>query len=283
MKKLFILPLCLMALVACNDGKKAEERAQRERDSLMQVIDEKETELNEIMGSINEVQEGFRLINEAEGRITVANSNPEESSSRDVIRENIAFIQETMQQNRTAIQQLRERLKSTTVNVEKLSKTIENLSAQLDAQTKRVQELEAQLAEKDILIAEQGEQINSLNENVSNLTADNKQKQETIQAQDKDLNTAWFVFGTKAELKEQKILQKGDVLKANNFNKDYFTKIDIRIDKEIKLYSKSAELLTTHPNGSYSLVKDSKGQYVLKITSPEKFWSTSKYLVIQVK
>lgn len=283
MKKLFILPLCLMALVACNDGKKAEERAQRERDSLMQVIDEKETELNEIMGSINEVQEGFRLINEAEGRITVANSNPEASSSRDVIRENIAFIQETMQQNRTAIQQLRERLKSTTVNVEKLSKTIENLSAQLDAQTKRVQELEAQLAEKDILIAEQGEQINSLNENVSNLTADNKQKQETIQAQDKDLNTAWFVFGTKAELKEQKILQKGDVLKANNFNKDYFTKIDIRIDKEIKLYSKSAELLTTHPNGSYSLVKDSKGQYVLKITSPEKFWSTSKYLVIQVK
>lgn len=283
MKKLFILPLCLMALVACNDGKKAEERAQRERDSLMQVIDEKETELNEIMGSINEVQEGFRLINEAEGRITVANSNPEASSSRDVIRENIAFIQETMQQNRTAIQQLRERLKSTTVNVEKLSKTIENLSAQLDAQTKRVQELEAQLAEKDILIAEQGEQINSLNENVSNLTADNKQKQETIQAQDKDLHTAWFVFGTKAELKEQKILQKGDVLKANNFNKDYFTKIDIRIDKEIKLYSKSAELLTTHPNGSYSLVKDSKGQYVLKITSPEKFWSTSKYLVIQVK
>ncbi len=283
MKKLFILPLCLMALVACNDGKKAEERAQRERDSLMQVIDEKETELNEIMGSINEVQEGFRLINEAEGRITVANSNPEASSSRDVIRENIAFIQETMQQNRTAIQQLRERLKSTTVNVEKLSKTIENLSAQLDAQTKRVQELEAQLAEKDILIAEQGEQINSLNENVSNLTADNKQKQETIQSQDKDLNTAWFVFGTKAELKEQKILQKGDVLKANNFNKDYFTKIDIRIDKEIKLYSKSAELLTTHPNGSYSLVKDTKGQYVLKITAPEKFWSTSKYLVIQVK
>ena len=283
MKKLFILPLCLMALVACNDGKKAEERAQRERDSLMQVIDEKETELNEIMGSINEVQEGFRLINEAEGRITVANSNPEASSSRDVIRENIAFIQETMQQNRTAIQQLRERLKSTTVNVEKLSKTIENLSAQLDAQTKRVQELEAQLAEKDILIAEQGEQINSLNENVSNLTADNKQKQETIQAQDKDLNTAWFVIGTKAELKEQKILQKGDVLRSSDFNKDYFTKIDTRIDKEIKLYSKSAEVLTSHPAGSYELVRDVKKQYTLKITDPDKFWSASKYLVIQVK
>lgn len=64
--------------------------------------------------------------------------------------------------------------------------------------------------------------------------------------QDKQLHTAWYVFGTKSELKEQKILQKGDVLKGNDFNKDYFTKVDIRYDKEIKLYSKSAKLLTNH-------------------------------------
>ncbi len=283
MKKLFLLPLCLFALMACDGAKKAEERAQHERDSLMQVIDEKDVELNEIMGSINEVQEGFRLINEAEGRITVTNGNPESASSREVIRENMLFIQQTMKENRDKIAQLREKLKSTTVNVEKLTKTIENLNKQLEAQNQRIQELEATLAEKDLLLIEQSERISTLNENVSALTADNEQKQETIQAQDKDLHSAWFVFGTKAELKEQKILQKGDVLRSGDFNKDYFTKIDIRIDKEIKLYSKSAEILTSHPSGSYNLVKDSKGQYLLKITDPSKFWSTSKYLVIQVK
>ena len=284
MKKLIILPLCILALLACTDGKKAaEERAQHERDSLMQVIDEKETELNDIMGSINEIQEGFRQINEAEGRITVANGNPEGASSREVIRENMQFIQQTMQQNRDKIAQLQQRLKTTTVNVERLTKTIENLQKQLEEQNQRVQELEAQLAEKDVRLAEQGEQINQLNEDVSGLQEDNKQKQETIQSQDKDLHTAWFVFGTKNELKEQKILQKGDVLRNGDFNKDYFTKIDIRIDKEIKLYSKSAELLTSHPAGTYELVRDAKKQYSLKITNPEKFWSTSKYLVILVK
>lgn len=283
MKKLFFFALCLTALTACNEFKKAEDRAQIERDSLLQVIDEKETELNEIMGSINEVQEGFRLINEAEGRITVANSNPEAASSREVIHENMAFIQQSMQQNRERIAQLQERLKTTTVNVEKLKKTIDNLAAQLEEQNKHVQELTAQLAEKDVLISEQGDQINSLSENVTNLQQENQEKQQTIQSQDKDLHAAWFVFGTKAELKEQKILQKGDVLKASDFNKDYFTKIDTRIDKEIKLYSKSAELLTNHPAGSYSLAKDAKGQYVLKITDPTKFWGASKYLVIQVK
>ena len=283
MKKLSIIPLCLLALFACNDVKKVDERTQHERDSLMQVIDEKETELNNIMGSINEIQEGFRLINEAEGRITVANGNPESASSRDVIRENMTFIQETMQQNRDKIAQLKEQLKKTTVNVDKLTKTIENLQQQLDEQTAHIQEMTAQLAEKDITIAEQGEQINVLNENVSNLQAENQQKQETIQKQDKDLHSAWFVFGTKAELKEQKILQKGDVLKNNDFNKDYFTKIDTRIDKEIRLYSKNAEILTTHPAGSYRLERDAKKEYTLKITDPAEFWSASKYLVIQVK
>ena len=67
--------------------------------------------------------------------------------------------------------------------------------------------------------------------------------------------SGWFVFGTKKELKEQNILSSGEVLRSN-FNKEYFTKIDIRIDKEIKLYSKSAEILTSHPASSYTLQRD---------------------------
>jgi chromosome segregation ATPase len=283
MKKLFILPLCILALTACDFGRQAEERAQRERDSLMQIISERDTELNDIMGSVNEVQEGFRLINEAEGRITVANSGPEGASSREVIRDNMAFIQQTMSENRNRIAQLQERLRNSNVNVSKLTKVIENLKTQLEEQNTRVQELTAQLAERDIVIAAQGEQIDTLSQNVQQLAEDNAQKEATIAAQDKDLNKAWFVFGTKAELKEQKILQKGDVLRSQDFNRDYFTQIDIRIDKEIKLYSKNAELLTSHPAGSYQLVRDEHKQYSLHITDPQKFWSTSKYLVILVK
>ena len=100
--------------------------------------------------------------------------------------------------------------------------------------------------------------------------------------QDKQLNTAYYVFGTKKELQEQNVLQKGKVLQGN-FNKNYFTKIDIRVDKEIKLYSKKAELLTSHPAGSYTLKLDAQQQYVLRITDPQKFWGASKYLVVLVK
>ena len=283
MKKLFIVALAIAGLASCDQNKQTADEATRQRDSLLQVINQKDDEMNELMDCVNEVQDGFRRINEAEGRITVQNGNPETASSRGIIQENMQYIQDVMKQNRELIAQLQDKLKNSTLNVKSLERTIQNLQAQLESQNQRIQELEASLAEKNIVIAEQGEQIDNLNENVNNLTQENRQKSETLATQDKDLHTAWFVFGTKAELKEQKILKDGDVLKTGDFNKDYFTQIDIRVVKEIKLYSKSAQLLTTHPAGSYTLQKDQKGEYVLRITDANKFWSISKYLVIRVK
>lgn len=248
MKKIFLCVMCAAALTACNNGANKKDQAfAEERDSLMQVINDKDTELNEIMGTVNEIQEGFRRINEAEGRITVNDGNMESETSKQAIRENMQYIQDAMAQNRDKISQLKEKLRTSTIGGDKLKKMVDDLSAQLEAQKQRVQELEAQLAEKDIVIAQQGEAITSLNENVNTLAEENKTKTQTVTEQDKQLHTAWYVFGTKSELKEQKILKDGDVLKSNDFNKDYFTKVDIRYDKEIKLYSKSAKLLTNHP------------------------------------
>lgn len=283
MKKLFILALSVATLTSCDQSKQRAMEESHQRDSLMQVINQKDEELNEIMDCVNEIQEGFRRINEAEGRVVVADNNSESASSRSIIMDNMQYIQGAMQKNRELIAQLQQRLKTTTVNVHSLERTIANLQEQMEAQNRRIQELEASLAEKDILITEQGEQIDNLNTHVNTLTQENREQAETVASQDKDLHTAWFVFGTKAELKEQKILQSGDVLKTDDFNKNYFTQIDTRVMKEIKLYSKSAELLTTHPAGTYTLTKDGKGEYVLRITDTVKFWSVSKYLVIRVK
>ncbi len=264
-------------------GQQQQDAVQQERDSLQRIINEKDMELDDILGVFNEVQEGIRRINEAEGRVTIAEGNPESASSKDVIRENMEFIQQAMQQNRDMIAQLQEKLKNSSIRGSKMQKTIESLQAQMEAQAARIQELEASLAEKDALIEAQGDAIAGLSNDVASLTEENKQKAEKVQQQDKELNSAWFVFGTKSELKEQKILTSGDVLKSGDFNKDYFTKIDIRYDKDIRFYSKSAQLLSTHPAGTYQLVKDKQDQYELHITDPQKFWSVSKYLVVLVK
>ena len=142
--------------------------------------------------------------------------------------------------------------------------------------------MRAELDAKDIHISALDETINNLNSDVSNLKTESAQKSQTISTQDHLLNTAWYVFGTKRELRNQHILEGSKVMNGN-FNKNYFTKIDIRDTREIKLYSKSVQIRTVHPSGSYTLERDANKQYVLRITNPQNFWSTSKYLVIVVK
>ena len=82
----------------------------------------------------------------------------------------------------------------------------------MNAKQQQIETLQAELASKNIRIAELDEAVVALNKNVDELNAENDAKTKTVEAQDKALNAAWFVFGTKSELKDQKILKKGDVL-----------------------------------------------------------------------
>lgn len=283
MKKLVIAVLCLLTLVACkqNSNNAAELALQQQRDSLTRIIEQKDNEIDDMMATMNDIQEGFRAINEAEQRVTIA-SNGEGVSEAESIRENMQFIQNQMQQNRELISKLRNQLRQSSVRADQLRRTLENLTQQLEEKDNQLRQLQAELEAKDVQIGELNQQVNTLSSNVSDLKEESTQKSQTITSQDKQLNTAWFVYGTKKELKEQRIIEDGKVLRSN-FNRDYFTKIDIRIDKEIRLYSRSAKILTAHPQSSYTLLQDANKQYILRITNPQLFWSTSKYLVVLVK
>ena len=282
MKKLFILTVCAIALGSCNEGvKKAEEAAQQQRDSLEQIISQKDNEINDMMTTLSDIEEGFREITEAQNRVTLAKQG-EGTNTTQRIKENFQFIQSVMKQNKELINKLKQQVRESSVKGGQLKKIIDNLTEQMEKKDQQLQTLREELDKKDIHIAELDEKVADLNTNVTNLTAENTEKAQTISNQDKQLNTAWFVFGTSKELKEHNVLVKGKVLQGD-FDKSYFTKIDIRLDKEIKLYSKSAHILTTHPASAYTLERDANKQYILRITDPQLFWSTSKYLVIQVK
>ena len=282
-KKLLFSITCILALVGCNKQQQTTDTdTDTVQDSLTQIINQKDAELNDILGTFNDIQEGFREINKAQGRVNLNGINTEKMSKDDIL-ENISFIQRTMQLNRERIIRLQQQLKNTSLDVTKLNSTIEELTLQMNEKQKQIDELQAQLKEKDIKIEEQGEKITQLNTNIDQLTTANEEKTITVNKQDKELHTAWYVFGTKKELKSQGIIKSSDVLKSSQFNKNYFTKIDTRIIKSIKLYSKNVQLLTSHPANSYTLESDSKKQYTLYIKDPDTFWSISKYLVMLVK
>lgn len=285
MKKLIVFSLfCILFFtVGCKQKKSSPDSLLNieQNDSLKDIVSQRDQQINEMMATMNEIQAGFNEINEAENRVTLINGT-ERVNKAQQIKEDIRFITDRMQQNRALIKKLQNQLRTTNFKGSEMKKVITNMLKQLDEKDQQLQQLRAELDAKNIHIAELDETITGLNSNVSDLQTENAQKTETINSQDVQLNTAWFVYGTRRELKEQHILQDGKVLQAS-FNKNYFTKIDIRVTKEIKLYSKSVKLLTTHPSSSYELNLDSNNQYVLRITTPQLFWSTSKYLVVLVK
>ena len=284
MRNLFFLvfAFAIFFITGCNEERKSPDMTNvHQKDSLQKIITQKDNEINDMMETLNRIEDGFREINEAENRVSIMKGGEGASQRRQLV-ENVQFISNTMKQNRELIEKLRQQLRGSSIKGEQFKKTIENLVTELETKDRQLQQLRAELDAKNIHITELDKTIDNLNTNVDDLKKDNSQKSETINVQDKQLNTAWFVFGTKKELKEQNIIDGSRVLESN-FNKSYFTKIDIRVEKEIKLYSKYAKILTMHPSGSYSLQKNASNQYVLRITNPEIFWSTSKYLVIQVK
>ena len=283
MKKPFIIAIAAIALAACQEKKEAATPNVNDAriDSLQRIIDQKDNELNDVMSTFNEIQEGFRLIEAAEQKVNVIKDG-EATNKSEQIRESIRNIQQRMQHNRELIARLQQQVREGSSRSEELRRTIANFTKELENKNNELAQLRAELQEKDIKIAELDNTVNSLNSDVSQLREETAQKTETINNQDAQLHTAWYVFGTKKELQEQNIYQKGKVLQSN-FNKSYFTKIDIRVDKEIKLYSRSVRMLTSHPAGSYTLQPDAQRMYVLRIINPQQFWSTSKYLVVLVK
>lgn len=282
MKKLLMMA-CLAALVltGCKDGKTTAGIGAAQSDSLNSIIAQKDSELNDLMGTINEIEDGLNQINEAENRVTLL-KNGEGASKKQKLTEDVQFIATRMKQNKELIAKLQKQMANSSIKSEQLLKTIANLTKQLEEKEKQLQALREELDSKDIHIAALDETINNLNTKSNRLASESCKKSEVINAQDKQINTAWYVFGTKKELKNQHILE-GNKVMTGNFNKNYFTKIDIRDLSEIKLYSKNVKVLTTHPSSTYTLVRDANKQYTLRITNPQIFWSTSKYLVVLVK
>ena len=285
MKKSLLLIVCAAMLVSCEQlfkgSKMSEEDAKL--DSLQSLLDQKDTELNEMMDAFNEIQEGFDAINEAEGRVYLLSANAEGNDTKANIAENMEFIENTLLENRRKIEDLQQKLKNSSVNASKMQAAINKLTEQLEQKTKELDDLRQQIAERDIKIVELGQSVEKLKTENTQVKAESEMNAEIAKNQDAQLNTAYYLFGTNKELKKHRILVDGDVLKTKDFDADYFTKIDIRKVNVIPLNSKYAKLLTTHPEGSYSLLKDSKGEYTLRITNASEFWSVSKYLVIRVK
>ena len=141
-------------------------------------------------------------------------------------------------------------------------------------------------------VDDQSVDISNLKQNVENLQQRNEMQaglivsqQETILSQDASMHTAYIKIGTKKELKEAGLLTGGFLKKTKvdftKIDKSLFKAVDIREIEKIDIPARKAELMTPQPKDSYRIDKVSNNN-VLSIINPEKFWSVSDFVIIQI-
>ena len=287
MKKLLIAFVCLPLFTACSFMTSEVQELRSENDSLRLAKSQIEREVNTYLKTMNDIEQNLDRVKEIEGYLSLqSNSEGIEIDQAERINKNIALVTEIVQKNQAEIDRLNKDLRRSGLKIKELDSSVKRLTLLVEQQNSTIDTLLSQLSQKDALIAQQDASIQGLNSDVSALRSENEQRQQTIARQDEALHAAWYVFGTRKELKTQKIISTDGLVSPtkvlqSDFNKDYFVKIDAREVKEIPLYAKRVKMLTNHPKTSYRLeLKD--GQYTLFITDTKSFWSVSKYLVIEV-
>lgn len=279
-KTIFLLVAIATLFASCTNGpKKADLISQN--DSLRSVLASRDAAMDEMINTINVVEQGFKAINEAQGRINL--DAAAEQSKLVTLQKDINFINETLQKNKQQIAELEEKLSKNQSYSKQLKTMVEKLKKELAEKNEQIAALQQELSQKNIHIEELDKSVQQLTGSVDELSATKAANEKIISAQENALNTVWYAIGTKSELKEQKILDGKKVLRDAAANMSYFTKCDRRELKTIETHEKNAKLLTTHPEGSYKLERNSEKKYVLTITDADNFWSVSKYLVIQVR
>lgn len=289
MKKVILGCLCLGVLASCNIKNSDEYKAlQAERDSLLLVNNAGNVEISELMDIINEVEDNFNQIKEAEKYLTVTSKSKGELSAdtKTRITDNFQMINDILKKNKADIETLNKKLRSSGNKSGQLKQTIDRLTAELEERSSALVELKDALASRDQQIAALTTTVEKLNVDVEDLSNKTVEQASTIKEQDKALNTGYYIFGTAKELKEAKVVSGGFLsspkILRESINKSNFIKIDIRDVKEIPVYAKKAKVLSDQPKDSYTIAKDVNGQAIIQISDYKKFWSLGQFLVIQV-
>lgn len=206
------------------------------------------------------------------------------------IRENIGKLKHVMAMNQSQLDQLRSNLSASSKLSGNLLSIVNGMEEKIVSNNLRLVKLNDNLGVlgadfKDVFADYlQSEQLRlgletDLEE--AKVTMNNLDAQ--IRELSNNLNTAYVAIGTKRELVEAGVLEKGGLLKQGSVNEDLdqmaFKPYDIRELKELNLGTGKVRIITEHPTESYSL-KQERGKTVLHIESPKNFWRLSKLLIV---
>lgn len=284
MKKILSTALIALLFFRCQTtDPQSETNSQAQIDSLQQIINNSQNTMNEYFSAIAEIESNLETIKDKEKILT---ANKGDNQSKDIIskiNQDVLAIYELLKTNQRKLAELQSKNQRSGMKIMELNNVVEKLQSRLSEKTDEISALKTRLSGMNLI-------IDSLYEGIDSIMLSMAIKDEIMEYQDYELSKAFYVIGTKKELIEKEVLTKQGLFAGlqkikqlkTDFNKNYFTEININRFKSVALFAEEAELITNHPTNSYKLIKTEKIDS-LKITDINNFWSVSKYLVIVIE
>ena len=268
MKKPLLAALCGLTLLwACKEDPTQSEQYKQldqERQTVAAESGLKDSTINNLFGTINNISENLRAIKEKQGILGKNEQGGVETGpdAEKRIAADLYMIDSLLSENKKLIARMRNNAKANKTKLSELEKTITTLK----------------------------EQLTSTNASLASMIQMYQDKDQQAIAQRAELNKAFYCVGTAKELKENGVVTKeggfvgiGKSTKLNTqgMNMQYFKQVDVTQVLDVPVNAKKAKLITSHPAGSYKMDAVEGKTDKLVITDPNAFWSVSKYLVIQ--
>ncbi|PCJ82930.1 MAG: hypothetical protein COA57_12575 [Flavobacteriales bacterium] len=283
MKKLLLSLLLFPLVLSCVDTEQLK-RQEEEKSKMLEELRqarvenmEKDSLMNDALKFFNEIEENLEEIKKREGLINLNTQESTESADKkEKIVEDIQLINSLMARNHQRVTELQRIIQKQGLKIDELQRMLDRMILAIDNKNAQIDSLKGQLANMKI--------------EYKLLAMENVEQAELIDMQTTDLNTAYYCFGTSKELRENGVITKeggfigiGKTEKlTEDFNKRYFTQMDVTTFSEVELKAKKAKVITSHPSSSYKITGSEMADKLV-IKDAEKFWSVSKYLVIVVE
>lgn len=298
MNKIKYIVLVIVALAmmpSCKDSNGQDATSRQDsintelNDSLATAIAEKDS----LMALMNEINDGMIKLKELQDIISVQNLSGETPDRKAQLRNDMELVQKSVAERKKRLEELEKRLSQSQNFNDEMKKTIATMKRQIADQQNTIADLSKKLAEAHIVINTLNTRVDSLNtvntavrEEKARVQEEKHKAQEESTRLANELNTCYYVIGTKKELKKNNIVEGGGFLRKTklmegNYDQSYFTKADKRTLNVIPLHSKKAKVLSNHPAGSYEIVDDGNVKS-LRIIDSARFWERMNYLVVQV-
>jgi chromosome segregation ATPase len=293
--KLFIVSaVVIVAAASCTDKEKMAQM-QGSIDSLQTELQNRDTEVTEYFALVSDIESNIKEIKEREKMISINSeeNQSEDQASKKQILDDLKAINNLMAENKSSMETLNKKLQNSYYQTGKFKKMVAELEERVGVQETEITTLNARVSElvaTNETLVTKVDSLFTINTNNEDVISKNEA---TIEEMNNELHTAYYTTGTSEELIEKHIINKeggfiglGKVQQLNpQISKNDLTAVDIREVESFPVNSKKVELVTKHPQDSYEIVVDEEAKQVdkLVILDPDKFWESSKLLVMVKK